>query len=164
MRGAARIIRSHQERFDGEGFPDRLSGLNIPAGARILALASDYENLQRGVLVQRSLRPEEAKTMILQSRGSRYDPVVVKAFQHVMGDHPDEAQESEVSARSVIASLAPEYLRPGMVVARDLIAQDGFLLLSADHTLDQRLIQQIQEYETTMAVRLTVCVNVIRRT
>jgi response regulator RpfG family c-di-GMP phosphodiesterase len=165
LRGAAKIIRSHQERFDGEGFPDGLSGLNIPGGARILALASDFENLQRGVLVQRSLRPEEAKALILQSRGIRYDPTVVKAFQNIMGGSADEPrQESDVSAPAAVASLAPENLRSGMVVARDLIARDGFLLLSADHTLDERLIQQIQEYQTSMGVRLTVCVNVERRT
>ena len=165
LRGAARVIRSHQERFDGAGFPDGLSGLNIPCGARILALASDYENLQRGALVQKSLRPEEAKTMILQNPGIRYDPMVVKAFQNIMGGRADEpVQESAVSTRRVVASLAPENLRPGMVVARDLIAPDGFLLLSADHTLDERLILQIQEYQTSMRVRLTVCVDAERRT
>lgn len=165
LRGAASVIRSHQERFDGAGFPDSLSGLNIPCGARILALASDYENLQRGVLVQRSLRPEEAKTMILQNPDTRYDPMVVKAFKNIMGGREDDPpQESDMRERRAVASLAPENLRPGMVIARDLTAPDGFLLLSANHALDARLIQQMQNYQVSMRVQLTVCVYVEKRT
>lgn len=80
LRDAARILRSQLERFDGQGFPDRLSGFNIPLGARILALASDYDNLQTGTLMQRRLRPDEAMHAILQALGTRYDPQVVEAF------------------------------------------------------------------------------------
>ncbi|MGZ5790151.1 MAG: HD domain-containing phosphohydrolase [Burkholderiaceae bacterium] len=165
LRGAASVIRSHQERFDGSGFPDGLSGLNIPCGARILALASDYENLQRGVLVQRSLRPDEAKTMILQNPGNRYDPMVVAAFKKMMGGSADDPPpESATRAHRAVASLSPENLRPGMVVARDLFAPDGSLLLSANHTLSARLILQMQEYQVAMRVQLTVCVDVEQRT
>jgi response regulator RpfG family c-di-GMP phosphodiesterase len=163
LQGAARLIRSHQERYDGAGYPDGLSGLNIPCGAQILALASDYENLQRGVLLQRSLRPDEAKDLVVRNSGTRYDPQVVKAFRAVMGDAAEPAAESRPEPRAV-ATLAPEHLRPGMVIARDLVARDGFLLLSADHTLDERLIQQIKEYQASIGLPVTVSVDVERRT
>ncbi len=55
LRPAATIIRAYQERFDGKGTPDNLAGLRIPIGARILAIASDYDNLQTGVVMQRKL-------------------------------------------------------------------------------------------------------------
>jgi response regulator RpfG family c-di-GMP phosphodiesterase len=162
LRSAARIIRSHQERYDGEGFPDRLSGLNIPIGARILALASDYENLQCGVLLRRNLRPDEAKAGILQNRGIRYDSTVVNAFSNMMGG--SEEKQPAVSAQRAVAELNPENLQPGMIVARDLISHDGFLLLSSDHILNERLIQQIKEYQASMGIRLAVCVEMERRT
>lgn len=161
LRGAASVIRSHQERFDGMGFPDGLSGFNIPCGARILALASDYENLQRGVLVQRSLSPEEATSLILQSPGSRYDPQVVTAFKHIMGGRADDpVPQAAPKEQRAVLELAPEDLRPGMVVARDLFAPDGLLLLSANHILSARLILQMQEYQVSARVRLTVSVHV----
>lgn len=145
LRGAARIVRSHQERFDGAGFPDQLTGFNIPLGARIVALASDFHNLQIGTLSQRSLRSEEAVSVILESRGKRYDPEVVNAFRSVTkNDIPvDEVQAISLHAKN---------LKPGMIIARDLITSDGFLLLSAGHVLNERLIRQILEFENSSGV------------
>lgn len=140
LRNAARIVRSHQERFDGTGFPDQLAGFDIPLGARIVALACDYYSLQIGVLSQRSLRPDEAVAAILEARGTRYDPTVVNAFKEAMNRAApvEEPQGTLIEAKN---------LRPGMVVARDLISHDGFLLLSAGHKLSERLISQILEFE-----------------
>ena len=154
LREAARIIRSQHERFDGEGFPDGLSGFNIPVGARILALASDYDKLQIGVLAQRELRPEEAAPLIIQSSGKRYDPVVVEAFQEIVsGGSPVIAETLQDEAAS------PVDLRAGMVVTRDLINRDGSLLLSAGHKLTERLIQQIVHFEKSTGVTLTIHVR-----
>ena len=154
LREAARIIRSQHERFDGEGFPDGLSGFNIPVGARILALASDYDKLQTGVLAQRELRPEEAAPLIIQSSGKRYDPVVVEAFQEIVsGRSPVIAETLQDEAAS------PADLRAGMVVTRDLLNRDGSLLLSAGHKLTERLIQQIVHFEKSTGVTLTIHVR-----
>lgn len=155
LRGAAGIVRSHQERFDGKGFPDRLSGFNIPIGARVLAVACDYYNLQNGTLAQRRLRPEEAAKLISQERGKRYDPAVVDAFlgaetgSNIAGA-TESIQEEAVSAAE---------LRPGMITSRDLITRDGFLLLSADYVLSERLIQQIRDFEVTSGSPVIVYVR-----
>jgi response regulator RpfG family c-di-GMP phosphodiesterase len=148
LRGAARILRSQLERFDGQGFPDRLSGFNIPLGARILALASDYDDLQTGMLMQRRLRPDEAIPAIMQARGSRYDPQVVSAFQEIISGKPTEAPPE--------LELRPEKLLAGMVLSRDLITADGFLLLSAENRLDERTIRQIVDFDASNGNRLVV--------
>ena len=148
LRGAARILRSQLERFDGQGFPDRLSGFNIPLGARILALASDYDDLQTGALMQRRLRADEAIAAILQARGTRYDPQVVAAFQEVTSGKPADAPpELELRARNLL---------PGMVLSRDLITDDGFLLLSAENRLNERTIRQIVDFEESNEHKLTI--------
>ena len=156
LRGAAKLVRSHQERFDGEGFPDRLSGFNIPVGARIIALASDYDNLQIGTFSQRRLRADEATALVMQGRGKRYDPSVVNAFDEIM---------SGKLAHDVVLeeALPPARLRPGMITSRDLITRDGFLLLSGDHELTERLIQQLADYETTSRMPLAVYVRMERK-
>jgi response regulator RpfG family c-di-GMP phosphodiesterase len=152
LREPAKIVRSHQERFDGKGFPDGLGGFNIPIGARILALASDYYNLQIGAFAQRCLRPEEATAMILQNRGSRYDPLVVDAF--------DEIGHGRTTGSTVDAVLEMSVdvagLRAGMVTSRDLLSRDGSLLLSADHVLSERLILQLTTFQRSSGTSLTV--------
>ncbi|MGV3741867.1 MAG: HD domain-containing phosphohydrolase [Burkholderiaceae bacterium] len=152
LRGAAAIVRAHQERFDGSGFPDGLSGMNIPLGARILGLASDYYSLQVGVLSQRCLRPDEAVTAILGNTQNRYDPAVVRAFRLVAGR--DIAREEPD-----VMQLKACDLQPGMIVARDLVMSDGFLLLSAGHVLSERLIKQIAEFAESSSESITVCVH-----
>ncbi|TFW32340.1 HD domain-containing phosphohydrolase [Massilia horti] len=152
LREAATLVRSHQERFDGEGFPDRLAGLDIPLGARILALASDYDNLQIGVLAEHSLRPEQAAKLVIDSRGKRYDPMVVAAFEELTsGRVPVEPKHDW--ARRV------HELHPGMRTSRDLVRGDGSLLLSAEHVLTERMIRQLSEFEKLTDTVLTVYVN-----
>jgi response regulator RpfG family c-di-GMP phosphodiesterase len=149
LREAATLVRAHQERFDGEGFPDRLAGLDIPIGARILALASDYDNLQIGTLTERQLRPDQAAKIVIESRGKRYDPAVVAAFEEVAtGRAPVETTRDQ--------ALPVAKLRAGMRTTRDLHTRDGSLLLSADHLLTDRMIRQIGDFERTSGMAFTV--------
>lgn len=154
LRGAATILRSQLERFDGAGFPDALAADAIPIGARILALSSDYDSLQLGTLVARRFRPEEARISITHGSGKRYDPEVVNAFNGVLN-------EGEGTTREAILSTLK--LLPGMILSRDLISREGVLLLSADHVLDERLIQQILDFEKTGGARLSVSIRLDRR-
>jgi hypothetical protein len=139
LKEVAHIIRSHHERFDGQGFPDGLLGAFIPLGARILSVANDYDGLQIGTLAERRLSQDEASAMLAQSRGKRYDPQVLDAFFAVTGA---EAQETATEKAVRTAEL-----RAGMVLARDFFGHDGVLLLAADNVLDTLLIKQIQEMD-----------------
>ena len=150
LRGSAAILRSQLERFDGNGFPDGLAGLAIPLGARILALAADYYNLQQGAMVQRHLRPDEAKSLILDAGGKRYDPHVVAAFRQLVDGADGDGSGGEVLSGELV---------PGMVLARDLVSRDGLMLLSVDHVLDARMIQQVQDFETKSGARLAIRVR-----
>ncbi len=91
MRGVAAIIRSHHERWDGTGFPDGLKGDAIPPGARILALANDYDAVQIGTLSAKKLNSDEAKQYVIEGRGFRYDPAVCDAFSELIGQRPSQA-------------------------------------------------------------------------
>ena len=138
LKDVAKMVRSHHERFDGQGFPDGLEGENIGIGARILSVVNDYDGLQNGSLAEKRMTADEAKAMILQSRGKRYDPQVANAFVELLGGQAQEV----VHERAV----SHADLKVGMVLSRDLLSRDGIMLLSADFTLDMRLIKQIQDY------------------
>lgn len=77
---ARAIIRSHHERYDGRGYPDQLSGENIPPAARVFTLCDVYDSLRR----QRPHRPgmthAQAVKMILFESAGLFDPGVQKAF------------------------------------------------------------------------------------
>ena len=138
MKNVALIVRSHHERYDGQGFPDKLQGSGIVLGARILSVVNDYDALQIGALADKRMDPDEAKATITQARGKRYDPNVVDAFVVMMGGMPLEI----IRERPV----APDELKPGMVLSRDLIGRDGVLRLASDFILDEILIKHIQDY------------------
>lgn len=151
LRGSAAILRSQLERFDGTGFPDGAIGLAIPIGARILALAADFYNLQHGAMVQRHLRPDEAKSLIIGASGTRYDPNVVAAFRQNIGN--------PVGGDNGGTELLSGELVPGMVLARDLVSRDGLMLLSVEHVLNARMIQQVLDFENKSGRRLTIWVH-----
>ena len=77
------LIRSHHERFDGQGFPDKRSGIDIPLGARILAIVDAFDDLQNGHLVETPLSMQEARIVIRHGRGTQFDPEVVDVFLHI---------------------------------------------------------------------------------
>ena len=138
LRAVAALIRTHHERYDGQGFPDGLRGEVIPLGARILAVANDYDGLVSGTLGERKLSEGEAKSLIVQNRGKRYDPKVVDVFTELVGRPPVDAG----AERRVVVDA----LEPGMVLAKDLVARDGTLLLATDFVLDAVVIRQMRDF------------------
>jgi len=150
LQSAARLIRSHHERFDGRGYPDGLRGLDIPAGARVLAIVEEYDSVQSGALTIRRLGLTEAARHITEGAGSKFDPTYVKAFLTVIG---------RPAPPDVVVAMATANLTPGMVLARDLVARGDVLLLAGGHALTDSLIAQIRGYEASDGAPLTVYVR-----
>ena len=81
LRMAAGIARWHHERFDGSGYPDGLSGQNIPLAARIVALADVYDALTSVRVYKAAYDPRQARDMIIAASGTQFDPAIVDAFR-----------------------------------------------------------------------------------
>lgn len=86
MRHVATLVRHHQERWDGTGYPDGLRGEDIPLGARILAVADACGAITdgRGPRAGRSL--DEAVAEIRRCSGTQFDPSVVEVFCRLAGE------------------------------------------------------------------------------
>lgn len=86
LAGVAKLVRHHQERWDGTGYPDGLRGEHIPLGARILAVVDAYTAMTD----QRPYRPArshgEALAELRRCAGTQFDPAVVDAFLNVIGE------------------------------------------------------------------------------
>jgi len=81
----ADAVRASHERWDGLGYPDGLSGHEIPLAARIVAVADAYAAMTTPDRPYRApLSPEEAEDEVIRCAGSQFDPVVVEAFLAVL--------------------------------------------------------------------------------
>jgi len=82
----APIARSHHERWDGTGYPDRLAGEAIPAAARIVAVCDAFEAMVADRPYRAGRPPAEALAELERCAGSHFDPAVVEAFVAMMLD------------------------------------------------------------------------------
>ena len=77
---AAEIVLSHQERWDGGGYPRRLKGPDIPLGARIFAIADTLDAMTSDRPYRRGVGYEEARAEIARCSATQFDPACVQAF------------------------------------------------------------------------------------
>ncbi len=152
LENTALYIRQHHERYDGKGYPDHLAGEAIAQGARIVKLANDYDGLRAGKLLGRTLTVPDAREFIVSRSGTAYDPEVVEAFVAVLEARAEG--HGEVRERH----LSTVELRPGMLLSRDLLSNDGILLLTKGYQLTEILIDRIQAFENESEGRFIVYV------
>lgn len=77
---AYELTAFHHEKYNGKGYPERLAGENIPIAARIMALADVYDALTSKRCYKDAFTHEKARAIILEERGSHFDPKVVDSF------------------------------------------------------------------------------------
>jgi putative nucleotidyltransferase with HDIG domain len=80
LSGAAEIVFSHQEHYDGSGYPSGLSGSQIPIGARIFAVADALDAITSDRPYRKARGFDAAREEILRCSGTQFDPGVVEVF------------------------------------------------------------------------------------
>lgn len=75
------IAHWHHEKWDGSGYPDGLSGDNIPISARLMAVADVFDALTTPRVYKDAMPADQAREIIVQGRAKRFDPDIVDAFQ-----------------------------------------------------------------------------------
>ena len=74
------IVRHHHENWNGSGYPDGLSGTDIPIGARLLAVVDCFDAVTSDRPYRQRMTRSEAIEVLLKRRGTMYDPLIVDAF------------------------------------------------------------------------------------
>jgi putative two-component system response regulator len=77
---ARQIAHSHQEKWDGSGYPERLAGDSIPVSARLMAVADVYDALISRRVYKPAFTHQQALDIMREGRGSHFDPDVLDAF------------------------------------------------------------------------------------
>ncbi len=91
------MVRSHHERWDGTGYPDRLAGDAIPLAARVLRIADVFDALTTARSYRRPLSPDEAFG-IMERDGGSFDPELFEVFRELFPELVATAEEAGVQA------------------------------------------------------------------
>jgi response regulator RpfG family c-di-GMP phosphodiesterase len=101
LAGAAAIVGASHEAFDGTGHPLGLTGLDIPLGARIVAIVDTFDALTFGRDLDDPLTFARAAAELVRCSGSRYDPDLVRTWLRVADPITDEQDDAPVTAAPV---------------------------------------------------------------
>jgi HD-GYP domain-containing protein (c-di-GMP phosphodiesterase class II) len=102
MSPVAALVRSTHERWDGEGYPDRLAGKDIPLGSRIIFICDAYNAMTEGRPYRPPLSREEALEELGRGAGTQFDPELVRKFVEKVIPRLDQG------SRSVAAPASPQ--------------------------------------------------------
>ena len=90
---AKEIAYSHQEKWDGSGYPEGLAGEDIPISARLMAVADVYDALISKRVYKPSFTHDDAVQIILDGKGTHFDPDMVEAFERVVDQFQAVAEQ-----------------------------------------------------------------------
>lgn len=96
LRPVGTLVRSSHERWDGRGYPDGLTGEEIPLGARVIFVCDAFDAMTEERPYQRAITVEEAIEELKSHAGVQFDPMVVKAFCEILNAGELEGHRSAV--------------------------------------------------------------------
>ncbi|MEE8112647.1 MAG: HD domain-containing phosphohydrolase, partial [Acidobacteriota bacterium] len=93
LEGAMPVVLSHQECFDGSGYPDGLRGDRIPLGARIFSIVDTFDAMTSDRPYRRAVSYGEALREIRQHAGTQFDPRLVEKFESIPREDWDRIRQ-----------------------------------------------------------------------
>lgn len=147
---ASMIIRSQYEKYNGSGFPDGLSGEEIPIGARIVKVLQDFINFQKGETTGAPMKSlQEILEKMNRFKGSEYDPKILTLFtRFVLG-------QMHHTSKIVINSTC-EKLREGMFI--DTVEYKNITYVK-NQIASPDLIKKIKEYRYRFGPNIVIKVQ-----
>ena len=158
------IIQSHHENYDGSGYPNGTLkdgngvGDDIPLGSRIIAIASNYDNMLYSEVHGENLSPEGAIEALKEGKASTYDAELVDKFIEVMEDGETKEKIEQLHKPTRFARI--EEIKSGMVVARDVSTIRNGFLMSAGTAIERKHLQSLKDYEKKGDPPVDICVYI----
>lgn len=141
--GILEAVKHHHEKFNGEGYPDKLKGDEISLMARILAVVDLYDAMIVGEMFgeERSIPEDIIHYLTTQSSGTELDPELVKVFLSMLQRNPVfylPVKNNELNLYKLV------YLVPGKLESGDLCDQFGTILVKQGAELTQHMLDNIR--------------------
>jgi HD-GYP domain-containing protein (c-di-GMP phosphodiesterase class II) len=114
LRSALAVIRHHHERWDGTGYPDKMTGKAIPIAARVASLADVWDALTSDRAYRPAWESDRALSHIAASSGTLFDPSCVEAFLELVAERglwPERSKADLDSLAEAASSCHPRAQR-----------------------------------------------------
>jgi putative two-component system response regulator len=105
------IVRHHHEAYDGHGYPDGLTGAEIPLGARIVSVADVFDVLTSERPYKQAMDVATARECIAHGAGTHFDPEVVAAFLRLLADNEQFCLPQRMCPLPVRVAPNPTWVR-----------------------------------------------------
>ncbi|NNF99246.1 MAG: response regulator [Desulfobacteraceae bacterium] len=145
----SQLIRMHHEQYNGKGFPDGLSGTDIPLAAQIISAASIYDNLVYRGKIEMTHIPDELHRI----RGYHLSPELVDMVLKLNIDN------IKAQTKRSVRTIPLDQLHEGMVLAETIKKKSGATVLLRDTVLTSHEIGKLKEYEHLSAIEPIVFIH-----
>jgi len=140
LREAGILIRHHHERYDGTGFPDGLTGQEIPLGSRIISVADFVDKMTTRILEESAVKI--TLNYVLERVNKQFDPKLYEFLENPL----KELHRKKLNIRTE-KKICIEELNPGMIIAKDIVTGSGITFLPKGTKLNEKHIESINRYE-----------------
>jgi response regulator RpfG family c-di-GMP phosphodiesterase len=149
MQSITEILINQYEHANGSGYPDKLTEIQIPTGAKILAVARDYWRFATGKLSEETLDIEHIRIEMNKSRGTKYAGDVLD----ILLSHPELTANTDIEK-----GYSPDQLKPGMILKNNLHTDNHMLILPEGHIFSDASIEKLKAFEKNKQQSLSVVV------
>ncbi len=136
LKPIAKLVRSHHEQVNGRGFPDGLTGSEVPLLAQIIATADTYDNL----IYKWEIHPENIHEHIQLQRGYQLEPALVDYLLEINLENIQK--EREINFKEIFLND----LRKGMILAKDIRMKSGSIAMPSGMEITNQDIKKLQAY------------------
>ncbi len=133
LKTASLFVRQHHERWDGQGYPDGLSREQIHVCSRIISIADAYDAMTSDRPYRKGLATSKARQILIDCRGSQFDPDLVDVFVRLLENKNKEAGPKE-SSRPALLMVDPE--KEELEAMGRLFCEESFVIHTASDSRD----------------------------
>jgi putative nucleotidyltransferase with HDIG domain len=161
--GAVAVIAQHHELVDGTGYPARLKGPAIDAGARLISLVNFYDNLCNPPDVNKAMTPHEALSFMFAQCRAKFDSQALQLLIRSLGVHPPgSVVQLSNQALAVVTSVNPKKpLRPWVCVYDENVPKEEAPSINLELVPDLSIIKSIRPAQ--LAPKVAAYLNLRKR-